>query len=209
MRAFNDISESDFCNRLDGKGIAEKRLRLLYKIVRFQVSCEIYKRIDCLRFALSLLDRDNVGAYMCGEHDCSVSDFYEYDPVKNGANIIKHGLSFNEVVSYSEKFGTLSVVCPHPRDGRRTVMFSDLDAGENGKNLSFPVKKVSGVIYTMSIGTMVSGRFRFISARRLSRKNYRKDMKQAFKGILDDNPSEKDKFVGDCEAIIKEHLFVR
>ncbi|WP_155249900.1 hypothetical protein [Pseudomonas putida] len=207
LEALRNISKQEFYSKLAGYGIPAKRLDLLYKIVSSRVKCELYKKIDCSRFALSLLDRDNVDAYMCGNHDCSVSDFFEYDPVKNGANIIKHGLSFGEVISYSRKFGALSVICPHPQDVFRTVVFSDLDAGEDGENLSFPISKASGVIFTMSIGRNVNGRFRFISSRQLSRKSYHKDMLQAFKGILDDNPSEKEKFVSDCVVIIKQHLF--
>lgn len=208
-KILQNISEDEFLERAVGYNIPIKRKRLLFNIIKRQVSCGFYEWVDCSRFALKILVPERVELYNCGGHINSNSEFYEFDPVKNGANIIKHGLGFREVVSYSELFGTLSVPCPNETDGYRTVIFSDLNTGPDGERLNFPLKKVRGTIYTLSVGQNLGGRYRLISARRLSGKSYAQDMKQSFKGIYDDDPEKKAEFVSRCSAIIEQHLLPR
>lgn len=208
-RILKDVSEGEFLESAVDYKIPINRKQLLLKIVKRQVSCGYYEWVDCSRFALKILVPERAELYNCGNHINSTSEFYVYDPVKNGANIIKHGLGFREVVSYSELFGTLSVPCPDEKDGYRTVLFSDLNTGSEGERLSFPLSRVSGTIYTLSVGQNVDGHYRLISARRLSGKNYAKDMMQSFKGIYDDDSVRKAEFVMSCSAIIEDHLLHR
>lgn len=139
-------------------------------------------------------------------HTYSTSELYDYDPPKNGQNIIKHGLSFREVVNYSFQFGTLLAPCPDNNNGTRCVIFSDLDSGDNGRNLELPISGMAGKLYTMSIAQQSSKKFRFVSSRILSGNSYKAIMGRAVKNIYQNNPAEKDAFLKRYIEIVEHYL---
>ena len=75
-------------------------------------------KIDIEEYALKIIFPDVYNQSMITEHLYSTCDLYEFNPAKNGQNVIKHGIGFQDVVSYSKKFGTLIISCPDKNDER-------------------------------------------------------------------------------------------
>lgn len=206
LRVLQNITYEDFQARIKSQGLSGVRTELLLEVIKSKKKVEFYLGVDIQRYALKCLFPDLYANLALGNHIYSTSELYEYDPPKNGQNIIKHGLSFREVVSYSSQFGTLLVPCPDNNNGTRCVIFSDLDAGIDGGNLELPISSMTGKLYTMSIAQHSSEKFRFISSRILSKNSYKEIMGRAFKNIYQDDSAAKDAFVKRCIEIVEEHL---
>lgn len=185
------------------------REEALLNILHGNKNIDYFDKLDMQLYVWKKLFPEVSNDLFIREHLYSKGDTLEYDPAKNGQNIIKHGISFGEVVSYSSRFGTLSVPCPDENDDTRYVFFSDLSPGLKGKNLSFPIESTicESEVYTLSVVTIIDLRPRFISSRIMSRKRFAKNMKNAFKGIYDDDPQKKSEFVSACVEILKRDLF--
>ena len=202
----NEINKEGAHERLKKSGINNSRLKLLTEVINKRVSVRYPEIWDIERFALKHLLPEEYKSLALGDHCYSSSEIYEYDPQKNGQNIIKHGLSFGEVVSYSTKFGTLLVPCPDEQDGERVVIFSDMVLED--QNLSLPLDNIdfSAENYTLSITQYRNGKFRFISSRLLSKNNYKENMDQAFRNIYKEDKESKNAFVDRCVEIIERDL---
>jgi hypothetical protein len=209
LNLLKNISEDDFTKKIKGQGLKPDRVDILFKIIKNQKQISHPDILwDIQRYALKALFPDCYLSLNLGHHHRSQNSLYEYDPPKNGQNIIKHGISFGEVTSYSSQFGTLSVQCPDEEDGTRCVIFSDLNAGDVESNLSVPLLGINGEVYTLSIAKLLDdSRLRFISSRLLSSENYPEKMKQAFKNVYSNDPERKKAFVNRCVEIIKRDLF--
>jgi hypothetical protein len=149
---------------------------------------------------------------------CCNNDDYEYDPPKNGENIIKHGLGFGEVVSYSGFFGRFIVVMPHNKNETRSVIFSDLDLSPPpNKKLEMPLDSIKAgeLYYTLSIVTVrkdtdkpLRPKYRFITSRILSSK--KKKCEKTIEQSLRENLDEKvrrcflDRCIEEVEKMIEE-----
>lgn len=190
-------------------GLTDERLVALLQVLDGGRDVNYFDKLDMQLYVWNTLFPDLESDSFIFEHCYSKGGGREYDPVKNGKNIIKHGISFGEVTSYSKRFGTLIVPCPDKKDGTRHVIFSDLEPGTDGKNLCFPISNSiqEPVVYTLSIVTNRDQNLRFISSIIMSRKKFAKAMKTAFKGIYDDDPIKKKKFVSECVLILKRDLF--
>lgn len=184
----------------------EVRRNLLYKFIQGEIQIGYNCAPDLEMFAIKTILPDTYKNLEKNSHPYSSGDLYEYDPAKNGKNIIKHGLSFSEVVSYSTLFGALSVPFPDDQDVERFVMFSDLNSGNDGKNLTMPFGNTRGILYVLSIVTFRGDKWRFISSRIMSTDNYKKDMLQAFKDVWGDKKI-KESFVDECIDTLKRNLF--
>jgi len=211
LKLINNINKEDFSKKISGQKLSKDREEILFSIIKNKLEVGYPEIWDIQRYALQTLYPEHYVTLSLSDHIYSNGEIYEYDPPKNGKNIIKHGISFGEVYSFSEKFGTLNVPCPDANDQSRYVIFSDLLLGENGKNLSVPIPGIikRNTVYTLSIAKIFDKKIRLISSRVMSRnKNkYRNTMDQAFKNIYNDNPAEKKAFVNRCIEIIETHLF--
>lgn len=202
----NEINKEESRKKMKRAGINDARFTLLAEVINGRVTVSYPDIWDIERYALKYLLPEEYESLSLGDHCYSSSDLYEYDPPKNGQNIIKHGLSFGEVVSYSRKFGSLLVPCPDEQDGERMVVFSDLILKD--EKLSLPLANIdfSKENYTLSIVQYRNGIFRFISSRLLSKTDYKKTMDQAFRNIYNDKKEQKDAFINRCVEIIEEYL---
>lgn len=192
------------------KKLPADRLRLMSNVIRGKDPIHSTVRADIERFALRcLLPGAQYEALEDGDHPYAKGDFHEYDPAKNGQNLIKHGLSFNEVISYSPNFGVLSAHSSKPLPEQRFMVLSDLRIGENGRKLDLPLKEWSGERVTISVVTQRESRFRFISSHLLSsnEKKYRATLDTAFNGVHDDDPIAKQEYIERCVEILKRYLF--
>lgn len=202
----NEINKKGAHEILKKTGINNARFKLLTEVINGRVSVNYPEIWDIERYALKYLLPEEYKSLALGDHCYSSSELYEYDPPKNGQNIIKHGLSFGEVVSYSKKFGTLLVPCPDEKDGERLVIFSDVVLEDY--TLSLPLDNIDSSTenFTLSIAQSRNGKFRFISSRLLSKNNYKENMDQAFRNIYKDDKESKNAFVDRCVEIIKRDL---
>lgn len=207
LNTLQNITNEDFHKGIKSQEISRVRVELLQDIIKHKKKVDFYLATDIKRYALKCLFPDFYASLCMGDHIYSTCELYEYDPPKNGQNAIKHGLSFREVVSYSSQFGTLLVPCPDKYNETRCVIFSDLDAGTDGKNLELPMPGLSGRIYTMSIAQQVPEKFRFISSRVLSKNSYKEIMGRAFKNIYPEDPDAKICFTKRCIEIVEQYLF--
>lgn len=156
LKFLEDLTRGDFQKGIKSQGLSAARAELLFEVIQNKTNVKFYLGVDIRRYALKCLFPDFYASLSLGDHIYSTSELYDYDPPKNGQNIIKHGLSFREVVSYSSQFGTLLVPCPDNNNGTRCVIFSDLDAGVDGKNLNLPMLGMTGQIYTISVAQQSS-----------------------------------------------------
>lgn len=135
---------------------------------------------------------------------------YEFNSSKNGQNIIKHGFSFNELMSYSENFGALVIPLENIKGENRIVIFSILNTGNNGENLELPPSKTKGKIATLTIAKQLEDNFKFrlISSMRLSSKE-RNWKHQISTSVRLENLSQEDKdlFLARCHEILEESIF--
>ncbi len=189
-------------------GLAHDRIELLADVVSLKKELYYYIFLDINLFCLKMVFPDEYRAAGVSGHPGSSSDLFEYDPVKNGQNIIKHGICFSEAATLSNNFGALMVPCPDESDGERVVIFSDLMLG-NKRELSLPPTGMDLTIKmcTLSVAQNRNNRFRFISSRILNCHNYRKQMAQSFRGIYENAPKDKEGFMGRCSEIIEGCLF--
>jgi hypothetical protein len=205
-RLINEINKEEIQEKLKKSGINDARLKLLTEVINGRVDVSYPDIWDIEQYALKLLLPEEYKSLALRDHCYSSSELYEYDPPKNGQNIIKHGLSFGKVVSYSKKFGTLLVPCPDEQDGERVVIFSDILLRDKNFSLSLDNIDSSKENYTLSIAQSRNGKFRFISSRLLSKNSYKENMDQAFRNIYKENKEYKNVFVDRCVEIIERDL---
>lgn len=206
-KLIEEINKEGASDKFKKNGIGNARFKLLAEVINGFVNVGYPEIWDIERYALKNLLPEEYKSLALGDHSYSSNKLYEYDPPKNGQNIIKHGLSFGEVVSYSAKFGTLMVPCPDENDGERAVVFSGLIL--RNKNLSLPLDNNNShnENYTLSIVQSRNNKLRFISSRLLSKNSCEVDMNQAFKNIYKENKESKDAFISKCIEIINRDLF--
>ncbi|WP_230432149.1 BrnT family toxin [Plesiomonas shigelloides] len=202
------LSEEELLIRLDSLELEEKRKQILCDILSGRVDIGLNHKLDVFSYAIKNLFQDKFESLGTVKHLYSNCDLYEYDPPKNGQNLIKHGISFSEVVSYSRNFGSLMVPCPHTEDSERVVIFSDLANLTDMFKLELPLNSnMQSDCYIISIVKMIGIRCKFISSRVMSKTRYKKTLKNALKNIYTDDPEKKEMFVDRCIEILKKNLF--
>jgi hypothetical protein len=186
--------------------LPEKRAKQFFEIINGTKCVDQFCKLDIEECALKIIFPDFYSEIKTTDHPYSTAELYEFDPAKNGQNIVKHGLSFSEVVTYSTKFGTLSIQCPYKQDHQRTIIFSDLVLGEY--KLKLPLSEASNLNYTLSIVQPLDGKIKFISSRFLSSKKqkYTQTVKQAIRCVKFPDEASKKSFVGRCIEIIERDL---
>jgi uncharacterized DUF497 family protein len=200
------ISKDDFHKKLKGQGIPLDRINIFHAIISGKQRIEYPDNWDIQRFALKTFFSDKYKEMSLGDHCYSKGELCEYDPPKNGANIIKHGISFLETISYSRSFGSLIVTCPDKDDLERSVIFSGLDLTKYKLQLPLESFRNETDLCTLSIVQTRETRFRLISTRIMSKSKYRESMDQAFRNIYANNKIMKSDFVNRCVEIIENTL---
>jgi hypothetical protein len=191
-------------------GLAPSRKELLFKLIQCEVSVSPSCHPDIEAFALKTLMPDVVLSLPKEKHPYSSGRFYEYDPAKNGQNMLKHGLGFGEVVSYSKNFGALSVGLPGDENGELRAVFSDLQGLPDASVLELPKANAKATSIVISIVQHRDERFRFISSRILptDQNEYRKDVARALRRVLPD-PEARRPFIDRCVEILEQQLMKR
>ncbi|WP_343674900.1 BrnT family toxin [Paraburkholderia heleia] len=206
-QAITRLSKEEFDGRIKCQKLSADRQELLFNFIQGETVVSYGYRLDIEDYAIKSLMPEVFASLPHEVRPYASRELYEYDPAKNGQNIIKHGIGFGEVVSYSKRFGTLLVPCPDERDGERYVIFSDLNLERAEDKLELAPRGIREMNYTVSIAHQRDGRFRFISSRLMSskREKYKKTMQQAFGEIIDD-VREREAFVDRCVEIVETQL---
>ncbi|MEG9490794.1 hypothetical protein [Mannheimia indoligenes] len=117
----------------------------------------------------------------------------EYAPAKNGQNILKHGVSFNEFIDGgSHDFG-LNSIGGLPEN--RILTFATLDNDCDLKNKAFG----------FCISESHNSKLRIISARKFTINNYKSVINSAVKGNKEENRNLERKMWELMREIAKEH----
>ncbi len=209
-QAIQSLGREEFEKKIENQKLPKDRQDLLFKFIRGEIPVGYSCAPDLEEYAIKSLMPEVYESLPHEAHPYSSCEIYDYDPPKNGQNIIKHGIGFGEVVSYSTKFGTLMVPCPNERDGERRVIFSDLNLKHGGAKLALPPAGIRELNYTISIVHHRDSKFRFISSRLMSskREKYRKTMEQAFGEIVSDEEARVG-FIDRCMEIVETNLIHR
>lgn len=189
-------------------GLKAERIELLYRLVKGDLSLHAYShQPDIDAFSIKLLYPETYKELPNIDSPYADGELYEYDPAKNGQNMVKHGLSFGEVATYSNHFGLRMVGFPDPSDGERLALFSDLDLRPKHNKLALPPGGVRPLNVVMSFVHQRDGKFRFISSRLLSltEENCRADIDRIIKKSISDTNARKP-FVDRSLAHVKEWL---
>ena len=178
------LNQIDIKAHRDKLDLSKRRAEVLVDVINGIENVEHFTALDIHLFFLKKMFPNPYSAAQPIEHAYSKSGLYEFDPPKNGQNVMKHGISFREIVSFSKKFGTLMVPCPEKSDTERLVVFSDLTI-DSGYHLALPLNSMDSTkkLYILSIVQQRGVGFRFISSRTFGRESYRETMHQSFKGI--------------------------
>lgn len=205
LEQLNQIDVRAHRDKLD---LSKDRIEVLASVINGTKNVEHFTALDIHLFCIKNIFPSQYSAAKEVRHAYSKSDLYEFDPPKNGQNVIKHGISFREVISFSKKFGTLIVPCPSKIDTERLVVISDLTL-DAGCHLELPLNSMDFTkkIYTLAIVQQRGVGFRFISARAFGRESYREAMHQSFKGIYQDSAEKKRLFTDRCCEIVEKNLF--
>lgn len=206
-QAIRRLSKAEFEEKIKPQGLPRDREDLLFKFIQGEVPLSYSCKLDLEEYALKRLVPEVYGSLAREVHPYSSNGIYEYDPAKNGQNMLKHGVGFGEVVSYSKLFGALLVPCPDSTDGERYVIFSDLNLQREGDALELPLPGIKRMNYVISIVHPRDGKYRFISSRLMSSKKakYRTTMKQAFGEIIPDAQALEG-FIDHCVEIVETGL---
>jgi uncharacterized DUF497 family protein len=205
MSCLREISEIEYKDKINSRGLPEDRQDLLFRFIHGEIHVNYSCKSDIESYAIKILRPDLYEKIEIEINPYSKGPFHEYDPPKNGQNIIKHGLGFNEVMSYSPRFGTLQVPIPNDDDGERRVLFSDFQL--DGASLTLPLSDSPHISYTVSITHYRENRFRFISSRFMSsdKKEYERTVNQVLRDTISDK-SQRKLFVKACIEIIERDL---
>ncbi|AVR87320.1 hypothetical protein [Thauera aromatica] len=207
-RAIKNLSKKEFEEKINSESLPKNRKDLLFKFIQGEIQVSYNCKLDVEEYALKYLMPYFYNSIPHEGHPYSSGELYEYDPPKNGQNIIRHGIGFDEVVSYSRKFGTLLVPIPDKIDRERCVIFSDLDLRREEDQLEIMhPSKIRDMNYTISIASLRNGKFRFISARLLSskKKKYVETIAQALREVVHDERARRD-FIDRCVEILEKNL---
>ncbi|WP_179152954.1 hypothetical protein [Chromohalobacter israelensis] len=208
-RIFKNMPEAELSQKLKGLKLPQNRDVVLGEILTGNIKLYIADELDIKIYALKNLFPDSYDKLKLSETNFSKSEFTQYDPAKNGQNMMKHGISFREVVSFSTKFGTLMVPLSEVGGERRVVIFSDFSIDNKGCRLAVPLEGVSArsKLYTFSVAQKLPFGFRFISSRFISKNNFSKKIKSDLRGVSFESDEQKELFFGRCIEILRHYLF--
>lgn len=204
-----NLTLKKFSKKIKKLNLPKKRVQEFYDVVIEKTSINSISQFDIQEFALKSIFKKGYDEFKTKHHPLSTGELYEFDPAKNGQNLVKHGVSFIEIVSYSKRFGTLNIPCPDINDRERIISFSDFDL-ENKYNPDFPLSEIEGVRYCISIVKSINGKFRFISSRFLSskKKKYTDTIYQSLRSVNFSDESSKTDFVDYAVWYLEKNLMI-
>lgn len=171
--------------------ISNHRYDLLIKILSRNLKIDNFLMNDILRCIVKKLSEaknlDYFNAFKIPEnHLFSKGSLYEYDPAKNGQNILKHGLDFGAVVSYGgNDYGRL-ISYTNSEIEDRFVIFSKYYVDNKNNIFLSDDKKKEDFLCIATIATNVDIGFRFISSRALNVKDSKK-LQQELRNMIKDH----------------------
>ena len=171
--------------------ISKNRYDFIIKILRRDIKVDNFLMNDILRCIVKKLcesdDIDFFDTFKIPEnHLLSKASLYEYDPAKNGQNILKHGLDFGAVISYGgSDYGRL-ISYTNSEIEDRFVIFSKYYVNNENNIFLSDDKKNEDFLCIATIATNVNIGFRFISSRALKVKND-KELQKELKNMIKDN----------------------
>lgn len=201
------LTLEEFSKKIESLNLRDKRTQEFYDVVTGKISINRFSQFDIQEFALKSIFQKSYNEFKTDSHLYSTCELYDFNPAKNGQNLVKHGVGFGEVVSYSKRFGTLNIPCPDPNDSERIVSFSDFDL-ENEYKPHFPLSEIEGTRYCLSIVKIINGKFRFISSRFLSsnKKKYTDTIYQSLRSVEFPDEASKHDFVTRSVEILERDL---
>lgn len=167
----------------ENEKISQERKDLLFKIITNQIHVDNRTYVPLIHFSIKIISpefyKNNKDKLPEDMHNSC--ELYEYDTSKNGQNIIKHGFSFSQAMSYQEKFGCLMIPLQDIKGEERLILFSIINIPNSPENSHsvFITEKIAA----MTIIKQTDGRFRLISSMRLSSKesNWKRQISTAVK----------------------------
>ncbi|CAM9212439.1 BrnT family toxin [Acinetobacter bereziniae] len=172
--------------------ISKNRYDFIIKILRRDIKVDNFLMNDILRCIVKkLCESDDIDFFDTSKipenHLLSKVSLYEYDPAKNGQNILKHGLDFGAVVNYGgSDYGRL-ISYTNSEIEDRFVIFSKYYVNNENNIFLSDDKKNEDFLCIATIATNVDIGFRFISSRALKVKNDKELQKELKNMIKDDN----------------------
>ncbi len=207
LSRIQQLTLDEFSEKFLHLNLTKSRTRQFHDVVTGKLIIRGHSQFDIQEFALKTIFNKVYKDFKTDSHLYSTGDLYEFDPAKNGQNLVKHGVGFGEVAHYSRRFGTLNIHCPDSNDSQRIVSFSDLDL-ENKYKLELPLSKIESPSYCISILKSTDGKFRFISSRLLSskKKKYMETIYQSLRSVNFSDETSKAAFVDLAVEILESNL---
>jgi len=187
----SENGEENFSETINNKlQISKDRYDFIVKILTRNIKVNEFLMNDILRCIVKKICEsqgiDFLSTFKLPEnHLLSKTPLYEYDPAKNGQNILKHGLDFGSVVSFGgADYGRL-ISYTKSGDEKRVVIFSKYYVLNNNNIFLSDDKKTEDFLCIATIAINVDHGFRFISSRALKVKN-EKTLQRELKNIIKD-----------------------
>lgn len=203
-----NYSSEIFIENVQALEISRKRAIQFNEVLKGNISVSHFNKFDIEEFAIKhFYSTEIYKKIQTLEHIKSTCDTYEFDPAKNGKNIIKHGLSFGEVASYSARFGSVMIPTPHESDVQRVLIFSDLTL-QKGRKIELPLSKIKNNNFTLSVAVNLNGKFRFITARLLSsqKSKFVQTVNQSIGAIKLPSVNSRTEFTQNCIELFKRNF---
>ncbi len=198
------ISRTDnhaLAKHFEQDGLSEQRLADVLSIVRTKRSHRFFFPLE--QYVFKRVFRSEYPALIEQQDLYADGDTYCYDTPKNGQNIAKHGLSFNELMSYVDR-GV--VIAPIVVDGeKRNAIFWHLP---EDIPFLFRLNDESRGGNVLSIAQSVGEKFRLISARVLSsdEKEQARAIRRQVEDVEDLEKSARESFALALMDIVKRNL---
>lgn len=170
--------------------ISNNRYDFIIKILSRHIKTDESLRNDILRCIVKKLcesqDINFFSRFKLPDNKILPEDsLYEYDPAKNGQNILKHGLDFGAVVNYGgPDYGRL-ISYTNSETEDRFVIFSKYYINDKNNIFLIDDKKNEGFLCIATIATNTDNGFRFISSRALKVKSD-KALQRELRNIIKD-----------------------
>ena len=208
MKSFiNEKSSSYIKEKIDKiRDINQDRKEMFFNLLTEENNrLRTYSDFDVTLYAISIIDEDFFKKLNVKRHCESHSDSMEYDPRKNGENIIRHGISLRESIGCN-RFGTLIINAYSEKD-KRSAYFSDI----NMSMLELPIPETMHHKFTLTVAENKYPKIRIISVRTFGKKGYKKVFNKGLLGDIYENEVNKEEkveeFKNNCCNIIENQLF--
>lgn len=207
----SELKHIDILGLRAEQGLSEERIHVLQSVLHG--TQEVDHPITLLNihlYGLSAAFPEDYRAASVEPHVFACDPELSYDPVKNGYNVIKHGITFEEARSSAAGFGTLMVPYKNKRDGRRYAVFSRLVLHKEAP-LLLPTDKIRGRSdqCIMTVAIQAGDGFRFINSRIFGEDDWEEALNNAAVKIYPekDESDLKKEFMEECRLKVNSNLF--